>query len=198
MVVRSRRGVEIGSIMREAAPDHARLLAGTYVGEILRPADADDLANADRLQHKAEGLFERGRRIGASLRLPIEIFDAEILLDGQSGILYVHRSDDCDPRRLLDALSECERLAVTMHDLGPAPSPTAADTIVFGSCSGGGCGEGGCGSCQKGTCSTCKIHSHEGKVSAVAAPAPFEIGKRIESRLSLPRVQSAALTGAPT
>jgi hypothetical protein len=168
VVVKSRRGVELGWIMREAGETHARLLDGTYLGEILRPAAPDDLEIASRLQQKAEALFERGRRLGSTLQLPIEIFDAEILLDGRNGVLYVLRRSNCDPGPLLDTVSEREQLLVTMHDLGPAPSRSETDdATAFGACGGGSCGEGGCGTCQKGSCSTCKTH-HAEELGAVA------------------------------
>jgi hypothetical protein len=169
VVVKSRRGLELGFIMREAGKGHTQLLGGTHLGAILRPAIPDDLEIARRLQLKAEALFEHGRRLGSSLQLPIEIFDTEILLDGHHGVLYVLRWSECDPGPLLDAISEHEQLSVTMQDLGPAPSHSEKDDpIAFGSCGGGNCGESGCGSCQKGNCSSCKNH-HSDKLESVAA-----------------------------
>jgi len=166
VVVESCRGLELGLVMGAAREGHARLLNGRHSGEILRYAGFGDLETSRRLQKQGEVLFHLGRRLARSLALPLEIFDTEILLDGQSAILYVVRAGDCDLHPLLEALYEHRRLPVTVHDLGPGPIPSEVDdSAEFGTCGGGSCGNHGCGSCGSG-CQSCKSGPSNGPANA--------------------------------
>jgi hypothetical protein len=90
------------------------------------------------------------------MNLPLEIFDSEILLDENTAVLYILRSGDCDPRPLMDILSEQQRVLVALQDLGPAPILSEPEIPPsFGVC-GSGCGARGCGSCEHGKCASCK------------------------------------------
>jgi hypothetical protein len=168
VVTKSHRGIELGSIMREAGAGHSRLLGGNHLGQILRPAVADDLWAADHLQSSAELLFEQCRRVAASLRALLEVFDCEILLDGQNAIVYVIRYSGCDPQAFMDAIAGSSGLAIRVHDLGPAPETDRKADSEFISCNGGDCGAGGCGSCQTGGCSSCMSRRSAGSAKLLS------------------------------
>jgi hypothetical protein len=173
VVMTSRRGMELGYVMRDAGEGHAQLLGGTFSGQIVRLAASEDLEAFSRLQPHAEALYQKGRRLAVALQLPLEIFDSEVLLDGRNAVLYILRSRECDTGPLMDAVSERERLLVSICDLGPAPTMGESDDILeFGACGGGSCGQGGCGSCASGSCSSCKSHVRNkiGGPSPVKAP----------------------------
>src|SRR5262245_3763967 len=117
VVVRSPRGQELGVIMRPAGPGHSRLLADQFLGQILRRATVGDLELAARMQQRGQRLFEDSRRLVHELGLPMEILDAELLLDGRQAVLHYLRWADCDPRPLMDALAQPYHLLLSLHDL---------------------------------------------------------------------------------
>src|SRR6516165_9971536 len=81
VVVRSHRGLELGRILRPATPGHAVFLPNTSTGLLLRRATPEDEQLAGRLGERAGELFERARLLASELQLPLEIVDAEVLLD---------------------------------------------------------------------------------------------------------------------
>jgi cell fate regulator YaaT (PSP1 superfamily) len=153
VVARTPRGLEMAQVMRAAGPGHIRLLQKSLAGEILRIAtQSDELSQADRRSQEQE-LFVDGRSLVARLELPLEILDCEILLDGKSGVLHYLRWSDCDPRQLMELLSDKYQLLVQLQEL----TQPEKEQIVDVGCGVEGCGKasGGCGSCQEGGCSTC-------------------------------------------
>ena len=60
-VVRSERGVEIGQVLRPAAPRHAAYLPNTTVGQLLRPVQPEDEAHARRLFQRAGEVLRAAR-----------------------------------------------------------------------------------------------------------------------------------------
>jgi cell fate regulator YaaT (PSP1 superfamily) len=169
VVVRSPRGQELGVIMRLAGPGHGRLLSDQFVGQILRQATEGDLQLAERMRRRGQRLFEDGRRLIRESGQPMEILDVEILLDGRQAVLHYLRWADCDPRSLMDALSQSHRLLITLHDLALPSTDEAEAHQEHASCGAGDCGKGECGSCSAGNCGSCVSHrSH----SVPAQPAP--------------------------
>src|SRR5439155_26944641 len=166
VVVRSPRGQELGVVMWPANSGHSRLLADQFVGQILRLATEADLLLAERMTQRAQKLFEDGRRLLCELALPMEILDVEVLLDGRQAVVHYLRWADCDPRPLMDPLSQRYHVLITLHDLAlPSPEETE-EHAEDASCGAGGCGAGGCGSCSAGNCASCVSHR------ASPAPAP--------------------------
>src|SRR5207302_800539 len=160
VVVRSHRGHKLGQVMRAATEQHASFLADQFVGQILRLATDGDLELAARMQRKSQSLFADARAIAASLNLPVEILDAEILLDGRQAVLHHLRWQECDPRPFMDQLSQRYHLLVMLHDLAIAPPKSAEDHAEGAGCGLPGChaGQGGCGSCSSGGCGSCSNH----------------------------------------
>src|SRR5437773_11999900 len=62
VVVRSRRGLELGEVLCPADPDRAAL-PDPFVGELLRPATADDEIAAARGAEVGQRLFDAGTRL---------------------------------------------------------------------------------------------------------------------------------------
>jgi hypothetical protein len=169
MVVRSPRGQELGVVMRPANSEHSRLLAHQFVGQILRSATEGDLLLAQRMKQRGLSLFEDGRRLACEFALPMEILDVEVLLDGRQAVLHYLRWTECDPRPLMDALSERYRLPITLHDLALPNLQETREEPESPGCGGGGCGAGGCGSCSSGHCGSC------GKAAAPVVEAPTRV-----------------------
>ena len=124
----------------------------------------------------AEELIAHCRRSLAGYKIPrrVEILDAEILLAGRQGVLHHLRWEECDPRHLMDRLSQRYHVLVTLHDLALAATKTEEEHAEGTGCGLPGCHagqEGGCGSCSSGGCGTCS--NHKTSVPAAADPRPM-------------------------
>jgi hypothetical protein len=161
VVVRSSRGQELGVVMRPATPGIGHLLANLFVGQILRLATDGDLQLAERMQRRSQRLFEDGCRLVRELDLPMQLLDAEVLLDGRQAVLHYLRWTDCDPRPLMDPLAQRYHVLVTLHDLALPSTPDDLEPAEHAGCGAHGCGGGGCGSCSTRNCASCGHHTSE-------------------------------------
>jgi len=147
VVVRTQRGLEIGTVLCAATPRHTRLLPDAFVGELLRCATPEDEQIAAGTHERAQRLYQDARRLAAELGLPLEVLDVEVLLDGHQVTLYFLRWAECDERPLVSALSKKYEALVALRDLA-LPAGASA-------CGKPDCGSGGCSTCGSGGCSTC-------------------------------------------
>jgi hypothetical protein len=162
----------------EAGQGHLHVLRSTPVGEVLRPASPEDLRTADRLEGMRHRLFEAARKACQELRLPLQVLDAEILLDGRHAVLHYLQGRAGDPARLFQALDE-HGLAISLQDLALPEEPD--ELTGFASCGSGGCGSGsGCGTCGSGGCSSCGGHGARQQCADGAASAEPTVA--VESR----------------
>jgi cell fate regulator YaaT (PSP1 superfamily) len=150
VVVRSHRGVELGQVLCPATPGHALFLPNTSVGTLLRPATPDDKRAAEDLHRRSQDVFEAAHGRAAELGLPLEVLDAEVLLE-ERAVLHLVRWGDCDVRDFVSGLSRLFALHVALEDLthSDAPAPSGEEHGC------GSCGAGGCGSCGSGGCDSC-------------------------------------------
>jgi cell fate regulator YaaT (PSP1 superfamily) len=158
VAARTARGLELATVLGEARPGHAQFLPNTTVGQLLRLATPDDEETWRRRRDEARRLFEEARLLAASLRLPLEIIDAEALLDGEHAVVHYLHWADCDTRPFVSRLSRAIDAHITLFDLGGAgvPGGDLKDEHEHG-CGRPGCGSesGGCGTA--GACSTCGL-----------------------------------------
>jgi hypothetical protein len=154
VVLRGRRGVEVGTVLCEAANP------GEADGDLVRRLGAPDEAQLARQQGLGERLFAAAGRLAAELGLPLAVLDAEVLFDGGAVLHAVHWAE-CDATPLFEQLGEQFDLRVTLLDLTAPPQPASG-------CGKPGCGSGGggcdsCGSgeggCSTGGCSRDKVKS---------------------------------------
>jgi hypothetical protein len=158
LVVRSQRGEELATVMRPAAPGHAPLLGGQSMGSILRLAGQMDLELAKRLHFRSHSLFLAARQLAADHSVPVEILDAEILLDGRQGVLYCLKAPDLETSAFVAALARRSQLGLCLRDM--ALPPSAESDREGEGCGDPNCGarSGSCGSCSSGACSSCSLH----------------------------------------
>jgi hypothetical protein len=150
-VVRSHRGLELAEVLCPARPGHAAFLPNTSVGELLRLAAPDDEAAAARLRARGQELLGRAAALAAELALPLEVIDAEVLLDGKHADLHHLRWAECDVRPFVGTLAREFDLYLTLTDLS-VPHAEAEEP----GCGRENCGGGNCGSCGSGGgCATC-------------------------------------------
>jgi cell fate regulator YaaT (PSP1 superfamily) len=155
-VVRTARGLEIATVLGEARPGHAHFLPNTTVGQLLRLATSDDEEAGRRRSDDARRLFEKARALAASLGLPIEVIDAEVLLDGEHAVVHHLRWAEFDARPFVSGLSRTFDAHVTLFDL-TRPAGAADEGEHEHGCGRPDCG-GGSGGCGSGDgCSTCGL-----------------------------------------
>src|SRR5687767_10787269 len=87
VVVRSPRGLELGTVLCPSSDRQRRLLMHTPVGEILRLGSGEDERVAGQRQELSQEIIGAARGLADAATLPLEILDAEVLLDGQLAIL---------------------------------------------------------------------------------------------------------------
>lgn len=160
VVVRGARGVEIASVLREAAPGHAHYLPNTTVGQLLRRAAVSDEDTERCMRERSRQLFERGRQLAIELDLPLELLDVEVLLDGEHAVLHLLRWADADVRPFVSTLSREFALHVTLLDLSRQDEPEEH----------GGCGRPDCGQQEGGGCSTCGSDGGCGSCGSAKSP----------------------------
>jgi cell fate regulator YaaT (PSP1 superfamily) len=159
VVIRSRRGTELGEVLTEER------IAGDEppAARLLRVADRRDLEQADRAER------ERPHRLAACERVfqegiwPLELIDVEPLLDDRRTVLHYLGPHQLDVTGLLQALRDTTDLDVMFEPAGiDADEEQSEADGGCGDCGGGGgCGSsGGCGSDKKehgGGCSGCAV-----------------------------------------
>src|ERR1700723_688131 len=91
VVVCSHRGVEVGSVLRPATPRHAAYLPNTTLGQLLRAVTPADEAKLDAVREHSRRLFSRSVELVHELDLPLEVLDAEVLLDDEHAAMHLLR-----------------------------------------------------------------------------------------------------------
>ncbi len=157
VVIRSHRGIEIGTLLepaRQAQPtpadddraeeDRAEEDRADDACAILRAATADDERAADALRTACERQFADWRRRIDAWQVKVELVDLEATLDKSKLILYVlnERGPDCT-RLALEAAAAGLGI-VEVQPVGP--NGLVPQTNEHG-CGSGGCGSGGNGGC---------------------------------------------------
>src|SRR5215471_11575422 len=70
VVVRTRRGLELGEILCPSYAD-GTTLPDPFVGEIIRPVTSDDRAAAERNRELGQRLFDESQHLADALGLPL-------------------------------------------------------------------------------------------------------------------------------
>lgn len=158
VVVRSPRGLELGSVLGDVAERFADQLDESAGGELLRSATDGDFTAAAAARDLGRQLLAAADGFGH----PVAVLDAEVTLDRRGAVLHVLPWGECDLDPLLAELSDRFELAVRLMDLRrtptvsdpPEPKTSCGPDCGTKDCSSGGCGTtGGCstGSCSKGS-----------------------------------------------
>jgi hypothetical protein len=146
VVVRGRRGLELGDVMLHAPGDRA-LLPDDYVGDLLRTATDDDLAATARNRAFGQRLFDAASAWAEKMAAPVSFVDVEVALDGTAVVLHGMRLAPGDVGPLLTQLGEEHSIVVRLYEVN--------GTVEEDEHGCGSCGSGGCGSCGAGGCSSC-------------------------------------------
>lgn len=155
VVIRSNRGLEVGTVLgatsTEKGPD--------LLGEIVRPLSADDDCCLSQTKQRINEVLAAAQFEADARDLPLSFIDGEMLLDGSQAILQAVHWADCDATPLFEELSRRFATHVTLADLTTLPKPKASGCSTCGSEKGGcdSCGTGG--GCSTGSCSKGSVKS---------------------------------------
>lgn len=163
VVIRSRRGTELGEVLIES-PRPTTDEAGTtdHTGRILQAAAPEDLERGRDVARDRQRRFEACDRLFQDGLWPIELLDAEPLLDKGRTVLHYLGPHRLDVEGLMIALEEATGLDLILEPVGrdvELEDEASADSDGgCGDCGSkeGGCGSGGCGSDEHG-CSDCGV-----------------------------------------
>jgi hypothetical protein len=158
VVIRTDRGLELGEVIRPATARHAAHLGEDVAGQLLRQASPEDQTQALQCRTRAGELLLRAGECVREMKLPVEILDAEVLLDGEHAAILCVRWGEADIPAMGQSLTQTLALKLDWIEIG-APAETGC-----GDCgSGGGCGScgtgGGCGS-SCGTVSPAEVQAY--------------------------------------
>jgi PSP1 C-terminal conserved region len=152
VVIRTHRGTELGVVLAESPPAPP---SSPEPAPILRVATPEDLERAQKAASERPSHFEACRAVFEDGVWPLELIDAEPLLDEGRTVIHYLGPHRLDASGLIAAFRERCGLQVVLEPVGkdvPEPEPESEpeeEAHGCGSCgsSGGGCGTGGgCGS----------------------------------------------------
>jgi cell fate regulator YaaT (PSP1 superfamily) len=150
VIVRTPRGIEVGSVLCPATVRQARLLGATASGALLRPLSDADAALLVAQQQLAQQVYAVARK--QAQELDAEILDVEVFFDGRQAIVqFVGESSGLDD--VAQILEHCFTLEVRLENLAQA-----VHDADHGGCGKPDCGRdaGGCSTCSTGGgCSSC-------------------------------------------
>jgi cell fate regulator YaaT (PSP1 superfamily) len=153
VVIRTHRGTELGEVVSEAPP--ALAPPTSTPAPILRAALADDLERARAVERLRFEHFEACQAVFEGGVWPLDLIDAEPLLDDRRTVLHYLGPHQLDASGLVAAFRDLCGLDVVLEPAGrdatePEPSPEVEEESPgCGSCgskAGGGCSSGGCSS----------------------------------------------------
>jgi hypothetical protein len=183
VVVKTDRGLERGIVLRQVDADEGQLAYRPPPGELLRPLGSADRRRLEDLTLELNDLFDQARQVASELALPLEIVDAEPVLEPRGFVFHLLRLAEVDLRPWTSRLSTSASAYVYIQDLTNPAALHAGHGC--GTCGQGGCGncgsEGGCGSggCGSG-CSTGNREDFERDWKAYFAELREQMGRRVQ------------------
>lgn len=169
VVIRTHRGTELGEVLLEVTAAQSSVPA-VGSARVLRAACEEDLDFAARVDDERSRRFALCQGVFQDGVWPIELIDAEPLLDERRTVLHYLGPHNLDVAGLRLVLRERCGLDVVLEAVGrdapPWPEEVRTETEEAHSCGScgadgaGGCGSGGCGDSEGshgGGCSDCGV-----------------------------------------
>lgn len=183
VVIRSRRGTELGEVLLPvAALQGTALRSGAGPARVLRAAGPDDLEAARRAESVRPERFSACDRVFRDGIWPLQLVDVEPLLDDRRTVLHYLGPHGLDASGLRATFREACGLDIVLEPVGidvpdePDPTQEEEPDHGCGSCGteGGGCGSGGGCSPESdahgGSCSGCAIPALRARKRTPAVP----------------------------
>ena len=118
VVVRSDRGLEIGTVLVEADGRTCEVMSNPTRGAILRTASEEDRLEQERLNEGARQEFETCREFVEQRQLPMQLVEVEHLFGGEKIIFYFLADGRVDFRELVKDLAREYQTRIEMRQIG--------------------------------------------------------------------------------
>jgi cell fate regulator YaaT (PSP1 superfamily) len=118
VLVRSERGLEVGQVLCATNPRALELLAEPTHGQIVRPLQADDHVEIDRLRQAEVREFDACRGFIQQRSLQMELVDVEHIFGGERIVFYFLAEKRVDFRELVKDLARAFQTRIEMRQIG--------------------------------------------------------------------------------
>jgi cell fate regulator YaaT (PSP1 superfamily) len=118
VLLRSERGLEVGQVLCPTNPRALELLGEPTRGQIVRPLQADDHVEIDRLRQAEVRAFDACRGFIQQRSLQMELVDVEHLFGGERIIFYFLAENRVDFRDLVKDLARAFQTRIEMRQIG--------------------------------------------------------------------------------
>lgn len=119
VLIRSERGTEWGTVLREATGDTRNYLGLKQpTGRILRMTTPEDDDERDRQLRREEEDFVVGRQVIADMRMQMDLVDVERLFGNDRVVFYYVSEQRVDFRELVKTLAKRLQVRIEMRQIG--------------------------------------------------------------------------------
>jgi len=118
VIIRTDRGLEVGSALCPATPRALQLLSEPTSGRIVRRMTPDDRRQFDELQTREKQEMESCNRFVEQRRLQMELVDVEHLFGGERIVFYFLAEKRVDFRELVKDLAREYQTRIEMRQIG--------------------------------------------------------------------------------
>jgi cell fate regulator YaaT (PSP1 superfamily) len=118
VLVRSERGLEVGLVLCATNPRALEHLAEPTRGQIIRPLQADDQVEIDRLRQAEVREFDVCRGFIQQRSLQMELVDVEHIFGGERIVFYFLAEKRVDFRELVKDLARAFQTRIEMRQIG--------------------------------------------------------------------------------
>lgn len=118
VVARTGRGIENGTVLREATDEVTAQMEKFETGSIQRLISEQDRLELDRIRASSSKHLDICRRLIKQSQLPMELIDIEMILGGERMTIYYLSEDRIDFRELVKQLASEFQTRIEMRQVG--------------------------------------------------------------------------------
>ncbi len=118
VIVRTRRGLEVGDILCEATERAVQDLTDATSGKILRQMTSDDALEHSRIRKRERDIFEYCGKAITDLKLEMQLVDVEHVFGGERIAVYYLANGRIDFRELVKVIAGEFQTRIEMRQIG--------------------------------------------------------------------------------
>ena len=118
VVVRTKRGLEIGDLLCEATERAVQDLTDSTGGQILRDLRTDDMRELSRIREQERKVWEFCSKAIDDLQVPMKLVDVEYVFGGERILVYYLAESRVDFRELVKVLAGEFQTRIEMRQIG--------------------------------------------------------------------------------
>ncbi|MBI1248721.1 signal peptidase [bacterium] len=118
VIVRTKRGLEVGEVLCEATDEAVQQLSDPTYGNIMRLMSDEDVKQTEHMSGDVQREIETVRRVIGEKQLPMQLVDVEHLFGGERVIIYYLAESRVDFRELVKSLASELQTRIEMRQIG--------------------------------------------------------------------------------